>query len=176
MLSNPEVALQVVNEVEISAIQNHLHNLGTGVLLEKNNLPSLDDGQWHGYKVILDCKDIDRIILWWENEKYTQHRTCRVTDLLPFAKTLERVQSFIVGCDARGFPPIDLKSGAGMELCMIADSISGDFLYVIDGNHRLIAHWFQGRSLDGVPSYVAAHEGLKSWAYIPKYWKTKWLA
>lgn len=166
--------MQIVNEIEISAIQTHLCNLGTGVLLDKNDLPSLNDGRWYGYKVILDSEDIDRIILWWENKKYTKNETCRVVDLLPPARTLKRVQSFVVGRNAGGLPSIDLRSAAGMELCMVADSVNGDFLYVIDGNHRLIAHWFQGRSLDGVPAYVAVHEGLKSWAYIPDYWQTLW--
>jgi len=173
-LSDSENILRILNEVEITAIQKHLRNLNTGVLLDNNDLPSLHDGRWDGYNVILDSEDLDRIILWWENKKYTKNETCKVVDLLPCAKTLERVRSFAEGRNANGLLPINLKSAARMELCMVADSINGDFLYVIGGNHRLIAHWFQERSLDGVPAYVAVHKGLKGWAYIPDYWQTQW--
>lgn len=166
--------MRIVNKAEIAAIQNHLRILNTGVKLDRNDLPSLNDGRWRGYKVILDSADLDRVILWWENQDYTRNKTCRVIDLLPCAKTLARVQSFIVGNDAKRLLPLDLRSADGMELCVIADSLDGDFLYVIDGNHRLIAHWLQGRHLDGVATYVAVHDGLKNWAYIPDYWRAKW--
>lgn len=61
-----------------------------------------------------------------------------------------------------------------MELCAVTNSLDGDFLYVIDGNHRLISHWLQDRLIEGVQTYVAVHEGMKNWVYIPDYWKEQW--
>lgn len=166
--------MRIVNKVEIAAIQNHLRNLNTSIHLDQADLPSHKDGHWHGYKVTLNSDDLDRVILWWENQNHTKNKTCKVADLLPSAKNLERVQSFIVGSDAKGLSPLGLRSADGMEPCVVASSIDDDFLYVIDGNHRLIAHWLQGRSLDDVTIYVAVHDNLKSWVYIPSYWKKQW--
>ena len=90
-------------------------------------------------------------------------------DLLPVASKLERIQSFIEGNAATGLRPLDLASAGGMEIVLVADSIQAGILYVIDGNHRLIAHWLQGRELEGIPVLLAVHERIGSWAYIPDY-------
>ncbi len=168
-----EDTLRDFNNVKIAVIQNHLHNLDTGVKLGQHELPKLNDGQWRGYKAILENEDLDKIILWWENNKYTRNETCRIRDLLPKAENLVRVQSFIKGDNTKRRSPIDLTSAEGMELCVLTDSIESKFLYVIDGNHRLIAHRFQGRPLNGVPTYVAIHNRLNNWVYIPDYHKSR---
>ena len=161
--------MRIVNEVELATIQAHLCRLKTGVMLDRHDLPSLDDGRWRGYKVLLDSADLDRVFLWWQNEVYTRNRTCRVIDLLPSASALGKVQSFIVGSVSHGLFPLDLRAADGMELCVVSNSLDDAFLYVIDGNHRLIAHWLQGRHLENVPAYLAVHDDLSTWVYLPDY-------
>jgi hypothetical protein len=44
-------------------------------------------------------------------------------------------------------------------------------LYIIDGNHRVIAQQLGGKGFQDVPVYVGVHPKMLRWAYLPPNFK-----
>lgn len=160
--------MRIVERVPIDAIQRHLKSQHSGVGLDLAAMPG-PPCDYLGYKVSLD--DARKIVLYWEFERYTSGGTCRLNDLLPPARSLERVRRFLDGDPARGFPPADLRVLRDKELAIVTNDLQGEFLYVIDGNHRVIAQHFSGRGLQGVAAFVCQHPEMMKWAYVPTYYQ-----
>jgi len=162
--------MKVTDDIDLATIQKHLRDTGSGVKLDPSGMPGPMDGH-RGFKVLLDADDVRRLILYWEFEKYTRDKSCKVIDLLDSAASLERVKSFIDGNVAKRLPPVDLRTTPKMEPVIVTNDLQGPFLYHIDGNHRVMAHYFSQKSFQDVPALVCAHPKLLEWAYIPMYYK-----
>lgn len=165
--------MQEIEPIEIEAIQNHLRRTGSGVSLDLTSMPGKPD-EYQCFKGQLDESDADRLILWFEFEMRTKEQNCKVTDLLPSAMDLQRVRSFVEGDSTRQLTPVDLNTVQGMEIVVVTDDVKSGFLYVIDGNHRAISQVGRERTFQGVRVFACQYSEMRSWAYIPNFYKKLW--
>jgi hypothetical protein len=154
--------LRILENVQISLIQNHLKVKGSAVSLDLNAMPGRPD-EYRGFRAQLDAGDVDNLILWWEFENHTIAGNCKVTDALPSAASLEKVTSFIEGNPAKGFGPIDLRTAQNMELVIVANDLQST-----------IAQHLSQKNFQDVSAFVCVHPELLKWAYIPMYYKKLW--
>lgn len=164
--------MRVIAHIEVSAVQDHLRQQATGVSLNIEDMPG-PAADYKAYRVILDSGDASRIVLWWEFQKHTKEHSCRLTDLLESAATLKKAQPFIHGDRSRGFLPGDLRTLPNREITILTNDLASDFLYLIDGNNRLVGHFLLHKTIQDVPAVVCAHPKLMEWAYVPIYYKRR---
>ncbi len=153
--------------IDVNIVKKHLNTIRSSVCLERHEMP----GEIHEYQFFLgklETEDFKKLTLWWEFDIHTRGRSCKLNDLLPTAKQLARVQSFIFGDQASGLKPLDLTSADAMELVLVTDNLHSDWFYMIDGNHRTMAHYMQGRSLQDLSVYVCVHPKMRTWIYLPE--------
>ena len=155
----------MIEEIPIEIIAQHLSNEGSGVRLP------CTAAECQGYRAQLDLDDISKIILYWEFEQATTNQDCRLTSLLATAAEKSRVKPFLNGDPSRGYGPADLRFLPHREPTMITAHLQSSFLYVIDGNHRIIAQQLSQQSFQDVAVYVCVWPKLMQWAYIPNYYK-----
>jgi len=141
--------MRIICSVEIATIQDHLKDLGSGVKLDPGSMPGPPDAH-RGFKVLLDADDVQNLVLYWEFQNVTRDKSCRVTDLLDSAASLERVKSFIEGDAAKGFISMDLRTAPKTEPVIVTNDLEGPFLYHIDGNHRVIAQYLSKKGFQDV--------------------------
>lgn len=165
--------MRVVEEIDLTVIQEYLRAIGSGVKLDPHAMPGPLD-QHRAYRVLLDGADVADLVLYWEFQKYTKGESCKVTELLESSGSLKRVRSFIDGDPAKGFLPLDLRTIEHKEPVIVTDRLGSSFQYVIDGNHRIIAQHVSGKGFAEVPAFVCAHPNLREWAYVPIYYKRLW--
>lgn len=155
--------MKAVERVDLSKIQQHLDAMGTGVKLPW----PVDECQ--GYRVDLDARDVNKLVLWFQFEHDTKGHSCNVTDLLPSAMTKARVKSFIEGNLADGKAPADLRTTANIEPVIVANDLVSDLLYIIDGSHRIVAQHLSQKGFQDVPVFICVHPDALKWPYIPQF-------
>ncbi len=148
--------------VSPAAIDDHLYRMVTHS--RTTMLPSAPS-ELRAHRATLEPSDADAVMLWWEFQQHTTGASCWLQDLQPSAGGLARAVSFQVG-DESGRRPVDLRFAVDLEPVLVSTG-THDWLYVLDGNHRLIAQWLANRDLTGIDVYVVVDPRLKEWAYIP---------
>lgn len=162
--------MRATERVSIRVIQKHLEQQASGVRLNLADMPG-DPDEYRGFKASLGEDDAEKLVLYWEFQDHTKDRSCRLTDVLESAASIERVKPLLEGNSSKGYGPIDLRSVPNKEPTILTDDLTSRFLYVIDGNHRTIAHYLGEKSFETVPVYVCVHPQLLNWAYLPNYYK-----
>ena len=158
--------MQIIGPVQISDIQDHLRRVGTGVSLNIADLPGRPE-EYREFRVQLDGRDVDRLVLWFEFRDHTRDGSCRLADLLPSANCLARVRRFIDGDPARGRGPVDLRTFPNLEPVIVSNDLEHGILYLIDGSHRIVAQHMGQKGFQDVPAFVCVHPRMLEWAYIP---------
>lgn len=165
--------MRIIEAIDCVTIQEHMKASRSGVSLEELFVSS-NPGEYQCFKGELDASDLNKLILWWENQEHTVDGNCRLTSLLPSASALPRVRSFIEGDPSRGLGPLDLTSASNMELVLVTTDVLDGWLYIIDGNNRAIAQTVRNMPFQGVPVLVYSHPAMHRWVYIPAYYKILW--
>jgi hypothetical protein len=160
--------MRSLENVDITKIEQHLISKHSGVGLEREWLPG-GALECHAHRAHLDHDDIDRIFLWWQFSKHSRDETSKLTSVLPKTALEPRVQSFILGDPSRNLKPLDLQTAVGFELVLLTTNLPTGPLYLIDGNHRAVAHFLQGRSFMNVAAFVLSEPRLLEWANVPDY-------
>jgi hypothetical protein len=130
-------------------------------------LPGVPD-EYAAYRAELDAVDVQRLVLWWEHRIHTEKSSCRLADALASAASHERVRTFIEGNSKMNIPSADLRTSQGLEPVIVTDALAGDCLYIIDGNHRMIAQQITQKGFQNVSVYVCVRPHMLSWVYIPE--------
>jgi hypothetical protein len=165
--------------VDIATIQMHLTTTGSSVAFTDGpvprspfyKLPGQRD-EYKGFRVSLEDGDVDRLFLWWEFGQYTGSGSSKLTDMpasmTPFRKpTLDRVKPFIEGIPGSGNAPVDLLTTANMEIVIVSNDLENGILYIIDGNHRVIARKLTNKGFKDVPAFACVHPKMQEWDMFP---------
>ena len=111
-------------------------------------------------RATLEDSDLDRVFAIPEFGRHTTGGSCRIRDIEKSALSDPRVQQFME-------PPIDLRIAPKLELLIFAADPETWPLVVVDGNHRLIAHYWNHRSIEGVPVFICSHPKVATWGFCP---------
>jgi hypothetical protein len=168
-LDSHPISMKIIESIPLDLVLAHLDRTHSAVR------PPIDDhfhrDGYTAYRATLDDSDLDRLILYWEFKIHTKDGTCRLTDALPSSAANDRIRSFIHGNPAKGYPPADLRSTPDRQPVIVTDDVNSHILYLIDGNHRVIAQRLSGKSFQDVPVYVCVHPKMLAWAYLPANFK-----
>jgi hypothetical protein len=159
--------VQRINNIDISEVQSHLQRMGSAVELPYSVI------DYSACLVSLDDDDVRNLVLWFEFEKHTANSTCNVVDSLPQAAANERISRFIKGDSQQQLPPLDLRTSVAMEPVIVARALHSDFLYIIDGNHRVVAQQITGKGFRNAKAYVCMHREIDNWEYVPEHHKQR---
>jgi hypothetical protein len=159
-----EIDLKIISKVPLDTVTTHLKSRGSALSLPFN--PS----DYQAFHVQMEQGDEKRIVLWWENEKATKDRDCRLVNSDDSAGAHDRVQSFIHG-NAKGLEPADLRSSPNLEPVAVTNELDGNFWYLIDGSHRSIAQFRSKKSFEGASIFVCVHPQIMNWPNIPSFYK-----
>ncbi|MFO0807584.1 MAG: hypothetical protein U0746_03090 [Gemmataceae bacterium] len=164
--------MQLTGSVSVEHIQKHLKARHSGVALDLESMPGRPS-EYKGRCASLESADLGRIVLWWEFKVHTAGESCRLEDVLPSAADLPRVKSIIEGNAGKSRGPLDVRSAPDMAVVIVWNEQPDGILYVIDGNHRMMAQVLSGKSVNDVPAIVCVHPKVMEWAYIPRNFKTR---
>jgi hypothetical protein len=152
--------MRVIEDVDVATVRAHEEATDSNVRLCGYDMPVVLS-EVRASRVLLDADDIARLFLLGIGglDEQTRCETWRVADVLPSARTLDRVWSFIGGC-------VDLRARPELSLVIVT---AGDErpLTLIDGNHRAMAQFLAYGTMEGVPAFVCVHPGFAQWSYIP---------
>jgi hypothetical protein len=158
--------MRVTGTSDVVAVRAHLAANSTGVALPT-------EYPFTVFKAQLDAEDAEKLVLWWEFQEDTQDRCCRVVRLLGSAASKARVRSFVEGDASKGYGPADLRILQNNEPVIVTASLESDFLYLIDGNNRVMGQQLSCKSFQGVRVFVCVHPQIMKWAYIPMHYKQR---
>ncbi len=161
--------MKIIESIPLDLVLAHLDRTHSAVRPPIDELFRRDD--YTACRSTLDDSDLERLILYWEFKIHTKNGTCRVADTLPSSAVHDRIRSFIHGNPERGYPPADLRSTRDLEPVIVTNDVKSHILYLIDGNHRVIAQRLSGKGFQGVPVYVCVHAKMLAWPYLPPNFK-----
>ncbi len=62
---------------------------------------------------------------------------------------------------------VDLRRQMDLEPILVTNDAYSGPLIAIDGNHRLTAHYLRHQSVDAVNVFVAVHQNILMWGFVP---------
>jgi hypothetical protein len=163
--------MRVLERVALAHIQDHLRRQQTGVTVPID--PPLHAHEYSAYRAMLDERDVDRLILWFQARIHTKDETCRVIDALPSSVSHPRISRCFKGDASKGYAPLDLRHAKDREPVILTNDLESQILYLIDGNHRVIAQQIGKKGFQDVRVFVCVHPLILRWAYIPSNFKSK---
>jgi hypothetical protein len=161
--------MKIIESIPLDLVLTHLNQTHTAVRPPIDEQFRNDD--YTACRAALDDSDLERLVLYWEFKIHTKDGTCRVTDALPSSAAHDRIRSFIHGNPEKGYPPADLRTTPDRQPVIVTNDVNSHILYLIDGNHRVIAQQLSGKGFQGVPVFVCVHPKMLSWAYLPPNFK-----
>lgn len=126
-----------------------------------DKLCPINEGQC--YQISLQENDIDRLRLLREPTftPLTCNQTYRLSDLLLYkANKLPRVTYWLN-------KKLDLRNSQEWAPVFVSPSVDSGLIVAIDGNHRLMAHFLQHQSIEGVNGYLFIHPNIQLWGFMP---------
>jgi hypothetical protein len=167
--------LRNIGSIDIAVIEEYLTEQGSGIAFSRGpkspdefyKLP-LPPNEYQGFRVTFDEGDVDRLYLWLGFALCAGHKSCHLTDIPTVLHpcTESRVRPFIEGDPASGKGPLDLRTATDMEIVTVSNDLENGNLYIIDGNHRLIAHYLIHKSIKDVPAFACIRPKMLQWAYV----------
>lgn len=116
------------------------------------------------YRVTFETGDLARLFVLWDLSRATLERSCQLADTLPaegLVLAMERIPDNSVN-------EINLAISTGREPVLVTNNLHSGALTVIDGNHRILAHFIRHQSINGVSALVAQHANMHTWPYVPR--------
>jgi hypothetical protein len=153
----------VFQEVSLATVQQHELDTNSNVRLGGYHMDRFcPTAEFCCHRVQLQHSDGDRLFLLGISAfiSQTQRDSCRLRDLLPTAASIPNVASFVRD-------GVDLRSQPCLELVLVGAQLQLGHLVAIDGNHRMMAHYLNHASVEGVPAFVCVHKNITQWSYIP---------
>lgn len=152
--------MKIIQEVPLSKVRTLEKIREANFCLGGYDMKVKDD-EWKCYRGVLEDSDLDRLFLLNELDfgQFTNN-THLLKNLLEGARNLERVQSFI----AKSF---DLRIHRDYEPILVTINKEKASLIAIDGNHRLMSHYLQYKSIFEVPVYIGEHDTIIKSGHIP---------
>ena len=144
--------------VDLVAVQEREKSTDANIRMGRYGLPVPEEFNTH--RALLDESDLDRLYLIPEFGKHTAGSTALLKDVTESALSDHRVRQFLS-------PPINLQIAPRLELITFTVNPEKSPIIVGDGNHRIIAHFWTYRTVDGVPLFICSHPTVAWWDFCP---------
>jgi|GEM_PF-3280621 len=151
--------VEEINYVKLNEFENQISgNVKVGGY-NMNDISPIKEGRC--YKIKFEEKDINRLFLLGEVtfKDLTSEKNFKLSGLLDTVINIERVKYWI---DAK----LDLRISTKWSPVFVSPHIDGPFV-TIDGNHRLMAHYNQHKTIERLNGYLFVHPNIQNWGFIP---------
>jgi hypothetical protein len=167
--------MRQVVESSITEVELHLEKTNSNIFFDYNDygLKDFPKNEFKCFKVILEKSDIDRLYLIGNFANITKD-SLKVSDLVSKEEVLcdthenrgERVKKIMEG-GAQYNKGLDLLTDKDFELVLVGQNLIDGPLVLMDGSHRIIAHYLNRGDVDRVHAYVCIHSNVKKWGMHP---------
>lgn len=110
---------------------------------------------------LCEC-DLERMFVLPDFGGHTRNHSCQLVDINDSALDVAMERR-----PAGAQNILDLTTRDQLELVLVGTDLNQRPLIVVDGNHRLLAHYIRHRSIDRVPAYVGIHPNIYNWSFVP---------
>jgi hypothetical protein len=154
----------IINSISIEEIRQLENSTNANIRIGSYGMDSVSPTEEiFFYYSRLQPEDISRIYLLNDFRHCTNQESCRLSDLHERAlvTAMERVPQLAEN-------KIDLRNVVHKEPVLVGVDLHQGGLTVIDGNHRLMAHYLRHGSVESVGVILAIHRSIVNWAFIPR--------
>lgn len=149
-----------ISPVTLATLQAHeaKREPPSNVKLGGYHMPPAD--QFTIYQVTFDAVDLGRLCVLNDFARHTVGGLGYLEGIQPAADFRERVQKKLA-------ENIDLRHDAEAAPVFVCPDFQTGQLTVIDGNHRLTAHYLKFQAVSDVVAYVCVHPQIVDWGFLP---------
>lgn len=151
--------------VPLSALQNHEQRTNANVRVGGYGMDQICPiGEIKCFHIVLTSADLPRVFLLWEATfiPHTEKQSCRLVDITATAEQMAMARR-----PTGEINSVDLINTSELEPVLVTNNLDVGPLVIIDGNHRLTAHYARFRSIDGVRVFVGVHAKVLGWKFVP---------
>lgn len=155
--------MNIISQIDYQRLKQFEKQIGGNVKVGgygMDNLCPIEEG--HCYQIKLQENDTNRLFLLGETtfKSLTYDKNYRLSDIIDDVKNLVRVKHWI---DYK----LDLRISVEWSPIFVCPDTNSGPIVTIDGNHRLIAHFHQHNTIEGLLGYLFVHPNIQQWGYIP---------
>jgi hypothetical protein len=160
---NSKQLKMTVNQIEYNKLREFEDKIGGNVKVggyKMDEICPVAEGLC--YQIKLEESDTGRLFLLGEATftHLTPTKDYLLTNISDDVKEMKRVKYWI---DQK----LDLRESPEWSPIFVAKDIESPIV-TIDGNHRLMAHFNQHRTIEGLHGYLFIHQNIQKWGCIPK--------
>jgi len=157
-----QIEMNIIEQIEYDKLKQFEDQIGGNVKVggyEMDNICPINEG--HCYQIKLQENDIDQLFLLGETtfKGLTHDKNYRLSGIIDSVKKLDRVKYWI---DKK----LDLRSSPEWSPVFVSPNTDGPII-TIDGNHRLMAHYYQHKNIEGLQGYLFVHPNIQKWGFAP---------
>jgi len=155
--------MNIIGQIDYQCLKQFEKEIGGNVKVGgygMDKLCQIEDG--FCYQIKLQKDDINRVFLLGETTftSLTPDKNYRLSDIIDDVKNLNRVKYWI---DYK----LDLRISKEWSPIFVCPDINSGPIVTIDGNHRLMAHFHEHNSIEGLFGYIFVHPNIQQWDFIP---------
>lgn len=169
MIFKQHSSMKIINPIQYQQLRTFEERIGGNVKVggyNMNLICPVEEGQC--YQVTLEEGDLNRLFLLGEATftNLTENRNYRLAGLTSAVEGLHRVKYWL---DQN----LDLTKVPEWAPVFVTWDIEKSPIITIDGNHRLMAHFKQYHTIEGLPGYLFVHHNIHKWGFVPSEAKTQ---
>ena len=156
--------MDIFNQIEYHQLKQFEDQIGGNVKVggyEMDKICPIEEG--HCYQIKLNERDTNHLFLLREPtfKNLTRDKNYLLSEIIDDVKKLDRVKYWLDN-------KLDLRLSPNWSPIFVCPDTDCGPIVTIDGNHRLMAHFHQYKTIEGLFGYLFVHPNIQKWDFIPK--------